>query len=45
MRRITIARTHLGLDKDTPLGREIQCFGTVTAMPVLFGLHHRYERI
>lgn len=38
-------RTHLGLDKDTPLGREIQCFGTVTAMPVLFGLHHRYERI
>jgi transposase InsO family protein len=38
-------RTHLGLEKDTPLGREIQCFGTVTAMPVLFGLHHRYERI
>ena len=38
-------RTHLGLDKDTPLGREIQCFGTVTAMPVLFGLHHRYGRI
>ena len=38
-------RTHLGLEKDTPLGREIQCFGTVTAMPVLFGLHHRYERV
>ncbi len=38
-------RTHLGLDKDTPLGREIQCLGTVTAMPILFGLHHRYERI
>jgi len=38
-------RTHLGLDKDTPLGREIQRGGTVTATPILFGLHHRYERI
>jgi Integrase core domain len=37
-------RTHLGLDKDTPLGREVQCYGTVTATPILFGLHHRYAR-
>jgi transposase InsO family protein len=38
-------RTHLGLSKDVPLGRAIQRSGTVIAMPVLSGLHHRYARI
>jgi transposase InsO family protein len=38
-------RTHLGLDKDTPLPRPIQRTGTIEAKPVLFGLHHRYARI
>jgi Integrase core domain. len=38
-------RTHLGLSKDVPLGRAIQRSGTVSAMPVLSGLHHRYARI
>ena len=38
-------RTHLGLSKDAPLGRAIQRSGTVIAMPVLSGLHHRYARI
>ena len=38
-------RTHLGLNKDTPLPRATQRFGTITATPILGGLHHRYERI
>jgi transposase InsO family protein len=37
-------RTHLGLGKDTPLGRVIQRSGTIIAVPVLSGLHHRYAR-
>jgi len=39
------ARTHLGLDKDTPLGRPVQRSGTIIAVPVLSGLHHCYARI
>jgi transposase InsO family protein len=39
------SRTHLSLHKDTPLGRAIQRYGNITAMPVLSGLHHRYVRI
>jgi hypothetical protein len=35
----------LGLSKDVPLGRAIQRSGTIIAMPVLSGLHHRYARI
>ena len=38
-------RTHLGLSKDVPLRRAIQRYGTITATPVLSGLHHRYARI
>jgi transposase InsO family protein len=38
-------RTHLALDKDAPLGRAVQCSGPIIAMPILFGLHHRYGRI
>jgi transposase InsO family protein len=38
-------RTHLGLGKDAPLGRVVQQTGTILAMPVLAGLHHRYARI
>src|SRR5215467_5516911 len=39
------ARTHLGLNKNAPLSRAVQRFGTITATPVLCGLHHRYARI
>lgn len=39
------ARTHLGLGKDTPLRRAVQCSGTITVTPILSGLHHRYARI
>jgi transposase InsO family protein len=37
-------RTHLALNKDAPLGRAVQCSGPIIATPVLFGLHHHYER-
>ena len=39
-------RVHLGLEKDTPEPRPIQppeC-GRMVSIPVLGGLHHRYER-
>ena len=39
-------RVHLALEKDTPEPRRIQppeC-GRIVSIPVLGGLHHRYER-
>jgi putative transposase len=40
-------RSHLGLDKDTPIGREMMkkpsAGACVTALPRIGGLHHRYE--
>ncbi len=38
-------RTHLGLNKDTPLGRPVHKRGRITAVPKLGGLHHAYVRI
>ena len=41
------SRTHLSLDKDAPAGRTIQRPGAganIIALPVLGGLHHRYDR-
>ncbi len=38
-------RTHLALQKDTPLQRPIQRFGRIATVPVLAGLHHQYARI
>ena len=38
-------RTHLALSKDAPLQRPVQRFGSVAAIPVLAGLHHKYVRI
>ena len=38
-------RTHLGLDKDTPLGRPVQHCGRITPIPRLGGLHHAFVRI
>jgi hypothetical protein len=38
-------RTHLSLDKDSPVHRPIQRLGQVVARPILGGLHHRYCRI
>ena len=40
------SRTHLGLEKDTPVHRPVQpaSMGRVVAIPQVGGLHHRYER-
>ena len=38
------ARTHLALDKDTPLCRPVATGGTIVAIPEVGGLHHRYQR-
>ena len=38
-------RTHLSLDKDSPLGRDVQRRGDIIASPILSGLHHCYARI
>jgi transposase InsO family protein len=38
-------RTHLSLNKDTPISRATEAVGRVVGRPVLGGLHHRYERI
>ena len=39
------ARPHLTLQKDAPLRRAVQRVGSITAIPVLAGLHHQYIRI
>jgi putative transposase len=40
------SRTHLSLDKDTPIPRPVTPpgDGAVVAIPEVGGLHHRYER-
>jgi transposase InsO family protein len=39
-----ISRTHLSLNKDTPVTRSVQSAGRIVASPQIGGLHHRYER-
>jgi len=39
------SRTHLGLDKQCPIPRQVARAGRIIAIPQLGGLHHRYERI
>jgi putative transposase len=40
------SRTHLSLDKDTPIPRPVAPpgNGAIVAIPEVGGLHHRYER-
>jgi len=38
-------RTHLSLNKDTPLSRAVQTVGRILCLPILGGLHHHYVRI
>ena len=42
----TASRTHLALEKDTPVPRPIAppAAGPIVAIPKVGGLHHRYER-
>jgi transposase InsO family protein len=39
------ARTHLSLNKDTPVLRAVQAVGRILQTPILGGLHHQYVRI
>jgi hypothetical protein len=41
------SRTHLALDKDTPVTRPVSPLsaGRIVATPEVGGLHHRYDRI
>jgi hypothetical protein len=38
-------RTHLSLQKEAPLPRQVCRTGRVLAMPILGGLHHQYVRV
>jgi transposase InsO family protein len=38
-------RTHLSLEKDTPVSRAVERSGRILCRPVLGGLHHQYIRI
>jgi hypothetical protein len=38
-------RTHLSLNKDAPMPREVQIVGRIFAKPHLGGLHRQYVRI
>jgi transposase InsO family protein len=40
------SRTHLALDKDAPVSRAVAAApnGDIVAIPLVGGLHHRYER-
>jgi transposase InsO family protein len=38
-------RTHLSLEKDTPVSRAVERTGHILCRPVLGGLHHQYVRI
>jgi transposase InsO family protein len=40
-----LTRTHLSLDKDTPMSRPAQREGRIRPTPHLGGLHHSYARI
>jgi transposase InsO family protein len=38
-------RTHLFLNKDSPVNRAIETIGRIMPVPILGGLHHQYVRI
>jgi transposase InsO family protein len=38
-------RTHLSLNKDSPISRAVEIVGRILPVPILGGLHHRYVRI
>ena len=42
----TASRTHLALEKDSPVPRAVAppAAGRIIAIPQVSGLHHRYER-
>ena len=39
------SRTHMSLNKDSPVHRPVQIEGRIVSMPILGGLHHVYTRV
>ena len=39
------SRTHMSLDKDSPVHRPVQAKGKIVSKPILSGLHHVYRRV
>ena len=40
-----ISRTHMSLEKDSPVHRPVQANGKIVSRPILGGLHHVYSRV
>ena len=40
-----VSRTHMSLEKDSPVPRPIQANGKIVSKPILGGLHHVYGRV
>jgi hypothetical protein len=40
-----IARTHMSLNKDSPVPRPVQTHGKIVSKSILGGLHHIYSRV
>ncbi len=40
-----ISRTHMSLEKDSPVHRPVQASGKIVSKPILGGLHHVYSRV
>lgn len=40
-----VARTHMSLNKDSPVPRPVQTEGKIVSKPILGGLHHIYTRV
>jgi hypothetical protein len=40
-----VSRTHMSLNKDSPIHRPVQTHGKIVSKPILGGLHHVYTRV
>jgi transposase InsO family protein len=40
-----VSRTHMSIEKDSPVPRPVQANGRIVSKPVLGGLHHVYSRV
>ena len=40
-----VSRTHMSLEKDSPVHRPVQANGMIVSKPILGGLHNVYSRV
>ena len=40
-----VSRTHMSLEKDSPVHRPVQANEKIVSKPILGGLHHVYSRV